>query len=125
VNTSIEPGVDAVLQRETGIVAVPVSVVGPVRTHELPARTAALGNYSVASSTPVKIVSSDPRRKSILIFVEDQAVWVGYTRAQAASTAGFSLPAGAALHLDHDGEVWARSKTGTALVSYAVDQWAD
>lgn len=121
----IEPGVDEVQQRYDATPAIPVKVEGPVSTHELPARTASMGSTTAGTTDPTQIVSADPRRKSVLVFTETQAVWVALTRADAAGSAGFSLPVNCGVTLLHTGQVWVRSKTGTATVSYVVENWAD
>lgn len=130
-NDSINPGVEDLQQEEEARdIAVSVRHVGPVLTHELPARVAHSRSVNVTeSSDPALleiIASEDLRRKFFTIIVTGQPCFVGFEKQDVASGVAGILPVNIPLTLPTAAPVYVRAATvGTAVVSYWSGNWAD
>lgn len=130
-NESINPDTEALQQEDLpGEPVVPVRQIGPMLTHELPARVAYSRSVNVTESgDPAMleiIASEDLRRKFLFVSVTGQPCHVGFDKQEVASGVAGILPIGMLLPLPTSAPVWVRAAAvGTAVVSYWVGNWAD
>lgn len=127
-----QPDNDQVMQDETPpMPVIPVRVEGPVRTQELPARSAGYATVLVDNGG-TKILSADPLRKGAFLLPIEQDLWIGDSQAKvlvrsATSTpAGALWPAGTPFPSATCDEVWVSCALhgSTTLVSVISEQWA-
>lgn len=119
--------------------AIEVCVIDPVRTQELPARSAVSRSYHItldSSGNPIStpILGADPRRKSVTLIAEKPAastslcMFVGL-RDDVASGEAFRLPYGVAVTLSATEQLWAEAQgtglTGFHHISVYAENWAD
>jgi len=113
------PDVEEVLQSDEPPSSVPVTVVGPVLTEELPTRTAALrGMPILAGERAIKLCNADPRRKRVILWTsipldaEQTKVCVGTTEEEANNFSGALVESPNAIsryELTYAGELWGRA----------------
>lgn len=119
-----EPDVDAVLQDDYQLVAVPVRQDGPWRVTELPTREST-SRYLVSSLTEVaELAAADPRRKYITIIAEED-VYLGHDKSLTQQGEVGLLPGGVPLTLGTADRVYVRGATVAGRVSWWSGQWAD
>jgi hypothetical protein len=115
--------------------ALRVVLDGPAAVHELPARTAIMHQVTVGTSA-VELFSRDLRRARALVWAHaDTAALISVgtrqdevqesTCAQLLAGQDDGTVAAQVLELKHCEPVWAKTATGTATVSYVLEQWAD
>lgn len=124
---STEPTTADVVQEEdpAGLARVPVTVEGPVRVVDLPAKAGGLFTVAgVGQAVGVRILSEDPRRKHATVLATDQNVRYGASQA-AAENGGALWPANIPLVWSAKSELWATAVTSTTAISVVVEQWAD
>lgn len=112
------PDLDEVEQRDiTGLPAVQVDVVGPVRIQPQPARIAST-ILEFLSSTPVQILAPDLRRSRAVLCSTLAWNYLGKRNGLA-----LPWPANVPLEITHGGEVWA-SSGASAVLSVIVENYA-
>ncbi len=120
----MEPSDDELLQVEDYPKAIPVCIDTPVNTRELPSKYAGMTTYNDVSTTAIKILGRDPRRKSATIIGLDQNLRFGPTQGVATST-GAVWPAVVPYVSTCYDELWASSVTSTTDISVIIELWAD
>lgn len=125
-----------------GLGTIPVTVEGPVRTHQLPSRAAGYRRITASVTEPQRVLGRDPRRRRVVLQVYDatgtsHGVFYGTSRGQMAPPApfaarlGVTLPAGGIpvasplLELTGMDELWLLADTAACEVTVAAEQWAD
>lgn len=108
-------------------VAVPVQVDGPVRVQQVPTVAADARTY-ILGDAATKILGRDPRRSVAILMAATGAVpfLFGYSQAAADAGTAAAWPAGLALPLHSNEEVWVRSGTPGTPVTLTVvaENWA-
>lgn len=142
---SIEPSDADVVQEESPVPlqTVPVQVMGPTRTVELPAKTGGLRRVVLDTATPQKILGRDPRRKRAVVQVytaagaigTSQGAFLGNSRNECTPPAGFAFRLGLTvgttqvashlLEITSQDEVWAIADTQACEISVSAELWAD
>lgn len=104
--------------------AVRVIIDGPIRTQDLPRKSAASRTRTL-TTTVQKILSADHRRASARIISIGQPILIAFNSASASdpSTCGV-WPANLAFVLTADSELWVGSQTGTTSLSIFTEFWA-
>ena len=118
---------DAVMQRPEDVRCVPVDVVGPVTTHELPARGATTCT-EVATTAARDILSADRTRKRATLISTDNPFYVAYSRNPNINTPGAVgglWPANVPLIITHCDWVTVWTPNGNATIAVLTEQWAD
>lgn len=145
--SEIEPDDATVEQEEAppGLGCIPVTVEGPVRSVELPAKGNGSRRYPVGTTQPVRILGRDPRRKRATVQVYDatgatRGIFHGATETELTPTDGATAPAFAArlaatgpasapvaselLVITSLDELWVIADTAACEVSVISEQWA-
>lgn len=125
------------------LTTIPVCVEGPTTTRELPAKASGYRRVTVGTTTPLRVLGRDPRRKRAVLQVYDamgatHGVMIGTTINEVAPPASFaarlavSAPAtaGAAvasplLELTSLDELWLLADTAACDVTVISEQWAE
>lgn len=138
-NESVPEVSDVYQEEDRSRLPVDVCVVDPVRTQELPARSAVSRSYHItldASGNPIAtpILGADPRRKSVTLIAEkptastSTCMFIGLKEDVRAGEA-FRLPYGVAITLSATEELWAEAQgtglTGNHHISVYAENWAD
>lgn len=89
--------------------AVPVNVVGPVLVQSQPARIG-WSTVEFLSTTPTRVLSADMKRASALLVCASAWKYRSSQRGLAVT-----IPANVILPIEHAGEVWAASASGTEV----------
>src|SRR5690606_30392885 len=131
----VTPDLDELQQDEPTVPALDVDVIGPVRTHALPARTCVMHNVTVGA-TATQILGRDLRRGRVLLWAYADAAALYYVGTRddevtsgtsaklvAAPNDGSAVPQ--VLELRHCEAVYVRAASGTVDVQYVAEQWAD
>jgi hypothetical protein len=108
------------------IVAVPVTVDGPVQVQSVGAVGWSSNNYSVGATNPTQIAQPQAQR-SYMIINCGGVIYLGRTEAEARAKTGYRLGAVAGVDeipMRHREEVWAISDTGTVVVSVYQEFWS-
>lgn len=141
----LEPTDAEVVQEEAapGLTTIPVCVEGPVRVHQLPARASGYRRVTVGTSTPLRVLGRDPRRRRVLLQAFDadgatQGVFYGATAMEVTPPAAFAarlaVPGPAAsgatvaspvLELTGVDELWVLADTAQCELTVTAEQWAD
>lgn len=116
--------VDDVQQQVYDGPAIPVRMVDPVATQDLPSRGTAPNNVTADQTTPQKLCNQDPRR-SLLVISTDAVCFLGIDPTETAGKKrAFRLPANTTITL-HSPEAWyAIGDVGVANVSVLTEQWS-
>jgi hypothetical protein len=105
--------------------AVPVDVVGPVRTQRLPNKAFAVRQaVLVTGSEPIQLVKKDLTRARVTLRAKGGDVYIAPTRDQAAQSLGL-LADGNQLVLETTAAVWVFSVAASVTVSAWSEQWTD
>lgn len=99
--------------------------MGPVYTQEMPAVDSSDGSFNANTSDAQAAFNRDPRRKELTIWCENFGIWFGVRKDMVLGSTSAHLPAGGSATIRHQDAVFVRGDTGTALVSYISEQWAD
>ncbi len=119
----------------------PIAVAqqGPVRTQDLPSKASGYKTYDLNTTTAVKILGQDPRRRRAVLIVADKngvsrGAALGGTQAQAQESVGANIPlygTGISSSYSHppvellqSDEVWAIACGATCTVTVISEQWA-
>lgn len=104
--------------------AVIVKHEGPVRTQDLPRKSAGSRTRTVTTGMS-KLLSADHRRAQARIIATGNPILIAFSNASAQdpSTCGI-WPVGVAFTLTADSELWVGATTGTAVVSVFTEFWA-
>lgn len=126
---AIDPQLGELEQQDIPFPPVIVEPRGPVQTHELPARhgTSKTINVSNVADNAETLGGEDLRRKWIKILCTGQAVRIGFSKKDVASsdTSGV-LPINTILTLETSEAVWVCSTNAAgSVVSYWTGSWAD
>lgn len=129
----LQPTTDELLQVEAPaapLVAIPVTVEGPVRVQSPPAVSLQVSQQFLDSTggfiQPVRLLGDDPRRKRAQIVAKDQAMRVGTSQKQVMNPTTCAVwPAGVMLEVCSRTELWVAADTATTIVSVITEQWAD
>ena len=140
----VEPDDATVAQEEAppGLGCIPVTVEGPVRSVELPAKSSGSRRYGVTTTEAFRVLGRDPRRKRALIQCSDatgasHGLFHGatanevtppadYAARLAMTNAGAGLPAASpVLEITSTDELWVLADTAACDVSVTSEQWAD
>ena len=119
---------------------VPTVICEPVRSIILPARIGAFTQHTLSTTTPIRVLDRDPRRKRAVITLFDTAgasdgAVLGGTQAVSLNN-GFLLPfpgpniaagnvASTVLEITSVDEVWATAMTAACTLSVMNEQWAE
>lgn len=117
------PGED-VFQSDEPAAAVPVEVVGTVRTEEMPTRTTGFRTFNVTPTGAQQILDNDPRRKSATIIPLTDDIRIAGDQSSAVSPAGTLLPLGMPLVLTSSDAIWAASVLAATDISVFFELWA-
>lgn len=125
---------------ETPIPPIPTVITDPVHTLELPTRSGGFRQYTLSTTSAVKILDRDPRRKRAVLTVFDTAgasngVLLGNTQAEAQSSYAALLPlpgpgiaagnvAFGPVELTMSDEVWASASGESCVISVINEQWS-
>jgi hypothetical protein len=119
---------------------VPVVAEGPIRTQELPAKSAGYRTYFLDTVVPQKILMRDFKRKQAIIIVADKAgqsrgAALGDTQAMAAENTGANIPlygtgvstafVAAPITVSGVDEVWAIACGTACTISVINEQWSE
>ena len=119
-----EPDLQAVLQDDSDR-GVPVRLMAPVQTREVPARAGAMLSFRLGLDAE-SVLGKDQRRKRAIVQPDGQPVYVALTRQECSAGTGYVILAGAQLEILHSGQVYARCAEGTeARLSVMTEMWAD
>lgn len=113
-------------QEDTPVLMVDVS--SPVRAHLLPARRIAPHTLHNVTDTIGVRIDADPRRSSLKLIGNGQAIRVGTTQAAATDVGGAGgaqWPSNVPLELNTSAEVWVAAATEDVDVSVIEEFWAD
>lgn len=125
-----EPDPDEVLLHEPAeprSEPVPVTIEGPLRAQLPPAPRWAAFSVPCTISTPVLVLSKNPRRKRAYLVSNGGATWLGQTQSRV-NPDGFRLPDsvdGIALEITHGDDVWAQSEGATSTLRVSDEYWSD
>ena len=114
-----EPTLEEIEQRDVpGYPAVDVCVYGPVQVHRLPAKSSAVVTMDL-TTTPVRVFGYDPKRARMIVCAD--AAW-RYLKSPLGLGALF--PANVPVTFENADQFYARSASGTAVLSIVVENWA-
>lgn len=122
----LQPDDLEVLQAETDgpEPTVRVSVDGPIRTQQLPHKSAGTRTRTIGT-TMQKLLSADHRRALFRILSINQSVYVAFNAGGAGDpTTCVIWPANLPLTVTADCELWAASTTATTQLSIITEFWA-
>ena len=127
--TSIDvtPEPDEIVQAEdVPLQTIPVAVVGPVQSRELPAVRAGYSTIpDVGAGFAVRLLTFEPRRKTAVL-TAPAAFWISGTQAGATTTtSSVYVPANSPFVIAHLGEVWACADTDTTEISVMTTWWSE
>jgi len=117
------PDLDDVQQIEEPAIAIPVSVQvdGPVVVHQLPSRTGPV-TTEILSTTPVKVLSADPKRRRAVICGTGD--W--YVSHINSASGGGVWPEVVPLVIEHGDAVYAYVVgMGASTLTIVTEYWAD
>lgn len=108
---------------------VPVAVVGPVETHDVPSVSGGMRSRVVlAADQPLKISGADRRRRVARVW-GDQPFWIGVDQNSVVPSGTPAVayaaksPANFTVTITHADEVWVKASADMTL-SYVVENWA-
>lgn len=113
---------------------IPVTVDGPVRVQDVPARRATYQTVYIDGSRKdaVQLLPPDPRRKRAVLIATDQDPYIGATREDLAgvttgsAAAAMQFPRSVPLELLHCDGVYCTTGDGSnTFVSVLAEYWAD
>lgn len=118
------PDLDEVLQEEPAhLTAVPVTVLGPVQSHDLPARRAQLKADVVAAGSWTHLCPETLKRKQVLLISTDKAFYVS---TDGTGSTGFLWPANVPLVMTHTQKIYVMSADPAgSTISHCSELWAD
>lgn len=120
----MQPDLDEVLQVENVEPhLVPVKIVEPVETRELPSKRMSIRTVTVGTPAGVKVLSEDPRRRSATLISRTADLLIGTTQAQA-QLSGAWLPSLTSHRYTSRSELWAISTGANTDVSVIEEYWA-
>jgi hypothetical protein len=106
-------------------------IEAPVRTQDLPRKSASSRTYTVGvlgqngATTAKRVLSAQPRRALARLLSTGQSMWVAFSQNSTQQTDQMALwPAGTVLQITTDTEVWVASTTATTQVSVIAEFWA-
>lgn len=100
-------------------------IVGPVRTQELPRKSAATKNRTVGTGALTRMLNADHRRAIARIVSIGQPMIFAFNQASAADpTTCATWPANTVLPVTADCEFWVASTTGTTSINIVTEFWA-
>lgn len=106
---------------------IPVYACGPVETREMPGiRAGYKTETGVTTTLGVKLLSLEPRRKSVTI-IPTEAVWISGTQAgaQAGAAGAILIPADLPFVIEHMDQIWVCAATTPADVSVMTTYWSE
>lgn len=105
---------------------VPVKMVGPVRSQQMPATSWNARSFSLDPNVAVKIADRDPRKVRVSIIAQGADAWIGESQAKAKVNVGVQVALGGAeRNFYHTEEIWAIAATGTSVLSIAEEYWTE
>lgn len=117
---------EEVLQEDTAVPAVPVTVEGPVETRELPALKASAFNTFISDVQAEKISGRDLKRKRAVLLTLDGNFIYGTDRTAVERGYGFIQVQNVPLELRNGDAIYVRCRfPGTIVLSVLLEQWAD
>lgn len=131
MNPVMETDSEAYQADATQKLVMPVMVVGPVQTQQVP--TVSAGSRTETLTAPVngvlsvaKIASADPRRASVTI-VTNQPTYVSNSRAQVELGTAALIPANVGIVISHRADIWVSgpaTNTFPMTVAVLIENWA-
>lgn len=106
---------------EPFINTVPVSIDEPVHVRQLPAVDTQIVGRTVTATTAMKLIQPNEFRGRATLLA-DAAIYLGRTKSEADAALG-KIPADTPIQLRAPVEFWAKSVTGTAMVTLILEQW--
>jgi hypothetical protein len=113
-----QPELDEIQQREIVHPAVPVKHVGPITTHELPARVATIFDFGL-TTTWQNVLAEDPKRKRTILICDQD--WVVSHAGRGGGTWFAKVP----LVLQNVSAVYAKVGSSTATLTVIPEEWGD
>lgn len=119
------PDVSELQGRDDAHPAIPVDVIGPVRTQSLPNRSGAVRDLLVDNTSTVKLLGEDLTRARAVVCPTDGDIYLAFTEAEATNGRGLRL-AGTELEIRAFGAVYVRAvEAGPVLVVAHSEHWTD
>jgi hypothetical protein len=134
---SIETDTDDVVQTEAepSLTTIPVTVEGPTRTQELPAKASGMRLVTLTTNVPTRILGNDPRRKRAILIAFPLAgetvpgITIGTSRNEVTSPYSAFIPVvngmSHQLVLTASDELWVMANNDNTRVSVIAEQWAN
>lgn len=128
--TDLQPDTGEVLQEEPDYVmqvAGCVTVKGPVRVQELPAKGGGTRTKTVSDTRPEHFLEPDPRRRRAVLMSMDREIYIAFSQAGIQDAIGSSIwPKGVPFEVDASTDVYVLSaETGQSTrVSVTTYLWA-
>lgn len=106
-------------------VVVPVEVVGPVRTQQLPARSFAVREMALANNAdPQRLLGQDLLRSRVQVSWSGGDLVIAPTFEEAQANKGRVAVANSPMPFLHTEEIWIKAPAADVTVTVHIEQWA-
>lgn len=129
MSAPIEPD-DAEIMQVEAEGPIHVTIDGPVRTVELPAKSSGMRVYdlpsdAIAGAEPIRLLGRDPRRKSVLFKIVSGNIKMGVTKNEAGGAYAAEFLSGDLFTLVSTDEIWMLGLGAVARVTVVNQAFAD
>lgn len=111
-------------QSVVGIEPVPVRVSAPVEARFALTEGGASDSRSITTAAE-RLLQRNLNRRRVVLLAKDNPIFWGWHEATVEAGRAFQLATGVPLELTAVNDIWVASTTGSAVVSYLSEDWAE